>query len=225
MPPARLQPALGALRGVRAAMFALAAMVLAAAAHVAGGGALPSAPALALVAVPLAWGAVALTGRPRGRLALLVALGVAQLALHEAFMALAGPSCVGPTAASMTGMPGSHGMTGVWLTCGVPGMAHTAQMTGVAGMAAAPAVLMLVGHAAATVATAALLAYGDRLLAALPGLLLGHLTRWAAAALVPALPRPVRRPRPGSVRTPDELVGGTVRRRGPPGAARIPVPA
>ena len=107
MPTARPVPARGPLRGVRAATFAAAALALAATAHVAGGGSLPAWPALALLVVPLAWGAVALTGRRRGRTGLLLALGVAQLALHEAFMVLRGRCApLRRFAATMAGMPG-----------------------------------------------------------------------------------------------------------------------
>jgi hypothetical protein len=224
MPPARAHSSLGALRGVRAAVLATAALVLAAAAHLAGGGAVPSVPTLALLGVPLAWGAVALTGRPRGRLAILSALGVAQVALHGAFMVLAAPGCALSLAgsAAMPAMPTMPAMTGASMSGGL--LACTGR--GMASMAAVgPPSVMLAGHVLATVATALLLAHGERLLAALPQLLIAHLTRWATTAAVPALVGPVPLVRPAPARTPDEAVGGSVRRRGPPRTPGVPRPA
>ncbi len=210
------------MRGVRAGVFTLAALVLAAAAHLAGGGPLPAAPVLVLLAVPLAWGAVALTGRVRGRAAVLAALGVAQLGLHEAFMALAGPSC--PDAgAGVAGMAGMHGSGPAPSVC-----SSTDTMAGMGGHPLAGATVMLAAHVVATVATALMLAYGERLLAALPVLLLAllvaHLSRWVGGIVVPALPRPGRRPRANALR-PAVAAAGAVSRRGPPMRAGVAIPA
>ena len=96
MAPVRPEHARGALRGAQAAVFALAALLLAATAHLAGGGSIPAVPALVLLVVPLAWGAVVLTARPRGRVALLVALGGADFGLHRRSWRSRGPCARSP---------------------------------------------------------------------------------------------------------------------------------
>ena len=218
MPPARPEHLRDPLRGARAAVFALAALLLASTAHLAGGGKLPSFPLLVLLAVPLAWGAVALTGRRRGRLVLLAALGGAQLGLHEAFMALSGPAC--PVVAPAGAMAGMHGMTSM---TGAQALCTTGGVAGMGAHAAVPTAMVL-AHVVATVATALLLAYGERLLACLPALLLPRATRRVAAAVFPVLPRPGRAPRTVPRRAPD-FVAGPTWRRGPPAPRGVAVPA
>jgi len=165
MPPARPEVARGALRGARATVLATTALALAAAAHVVGGGTLPSLPVLALVIVPLAWGAVALTARPLGPVALTGALAASQLVLHETLMVLSAPTCApGLTApassmASMAGMPGHHlavSATGACAAQAMQGMTGTSVLTG--------GVAMLLAHGVATALTALLLARGERAL-------------------------------------------------------------
>ncbi len=221
MAPVRPEHARGALRGARAALFALAALLLAATAHLAAGGSIPAAPSLVLLVVPLAWGAVVLTARPRGRVALLVALGGAELGLHQAFMALAGPVCP-LTAATMTGS-GLSGMSGMGGHSGLGGtlpvcVGHPMGTMAV-GSPLAPGV-MLGAHVVATAATALVLAYGERLLgslsALLSALLAARLARLLGAVVVPAPPVRPAPPRAESGRTPARVLLGSVRRRGPP---------
>ncbi len=217
MAPVRPEHARGALRGARAAVFALAALLLAATAHLAAGGSLPAVPALALLVVPLVWGAVVLTARPRGRGALLVALGGAEIGLHQAFMALAAPVC--PLAAATMAGHGMSGMGGTLPVCVSHPMGAMAT-----GSLLAPGV-MLGTHVVATVATALVLAYGERLLDSLAALLAARLSRLAGVVVAQAPPvRPVH-PRAESGRTPGRIVVGSVRRRGPPLRAGVAVPA
>jgi hypothetical protein len=217
MAPVRPEQARGPLRGTRAALFALAALLLAATAHLAGGGSLPPFPALALIVVPLAWGAVALTSRRRGRASVLAALAVSQLVLHQAFMALAGPTCAGAAAAAP--MSGMHGMSGPVPVCTANPMGDMS-----AGHATATGV-MLAAHVVATVATALLLANGERLLTELPALLLARVTRWLGARVVPALPLRPAQPRTCVTGMLAGVAAGSARRRGPPRPAGVAVPA
>ena len=114
MPTARPRQRAAPLRGSGAVTFATAALALAATAHVVGGGALPSWPALALLVVPLAWGAVALTGRRRGGpLCWRARWARPSSLLHEAFMVLAGPACAAPGGARRwRGCPAGSGRPG-----------------------------------------------------------------------------------------------------------------
>lgn len=212
MPPTRPARTFGALRAARAAVFALAAVCLAAAAHKAAGGSLPTVGTLGVLAVAVAWCSVVLAARPRGRVVIVAALSIAQLALHEAFMAASVSLCAhatGATAAAMSGMGGNAAAPAA--TCRAPGA--TAAMVGMSGHVASAA--MVGAHAAATVATGLLLAHGERLVAALPYLLRAY--RWPRVGeqIPPALvaPRPTG---PDSAPTIGQGSGGAVRRRGPP---------
>jgi hypothetical protein len=212
-------PLQGSLRAARAGVFGTAAVSLAALAHLAGGGAVPSLPVLALLAVPVAWVAVALTRRSRGPVALGAALLVTQALLHESLMALSGMACApladGTANGSLAGMSAMAGMAGMpagaVMTCtGTPSVA-----------AALPGTAMSVAHLAATAASALLLARGERLLVSVMALLL-HV----AAAV--RLPRQLRAGRPAAatarihtaawVPSPSPVLHH-VRRRGPPSLA------
>lgn len=202
----------GPLRVARAAVLGLAALGLAAGAHAAAGGGLPSWPALALLSVPVAWLCVLLTRRTLGLPTLLAALGATQAGLHTAFMALAPGGCTpalpgGP----MAGMHG--GGTGVVAPTGC--LAPSAMARD--GMAIAAPAWMTLAHVVATAATALLLARGERLLVSLAALLLGLFARWATALPVLLV---VRRPVAGLG---DRTLGWrrspalrTRHRRGPP---------
>ncbi|HEY5978627.1 MAG TPA: hypothetical protein VIT41_03240 [Microlunatus sp.] len=157
----------GRARLARAGVFGGASLFLATAGHVVGGGVLPGAGLLALTAVGLALVAVTLTARRLRFGVLLAALGVEQVLLHLLFHA----STTAATCAAVV-MPG-HGMSAASV-CG----------TGAPAVADWP---MLVGHALAVLATAWLMARGERRLWALADRI--HRCAWTAAGRV-------RRPRP-----------------------------
>ena len=77
---------------------------------------------------------------------------------------------------------------------------------------------MLVAHVVATVADRTLLAYGERLLATLPALLLAPLRRWADVRRAAPL-RPPPRLAPAAPQPMDRLVVGRPLPGGPAGAA------
>lgn len=134
----------GWARLARAGVFGGASLFLATAGHVLGGGTLPGAGLLALTAIGLALLAVTLTARRVRFGVLLTALGVEQLLLHLLFHA----STAATTCAAVA-MPG-HGMGAAGGTvCGT-------------GSASAAGGSMLLGHALAVLATAWLLARGER---------------------------------------------------------------
>ena len=138
-------------RAARTVSLGGASLLLATGAHLAGGGRLPSVGVLAVVAFLVGLIAVTLTARRLRLGALVAALGIEQAVLHVVF-----------DAASMTG-PGC---------APTPLGGHAATMAGCLGaapVAAAPVVsalsagrLMLVAHLVATLASAWLLARGER---------------------------------------------------------------
>ena len=156
----------GWARLARAGVFGGASLFLATAGHVVGGGTLPGAGLLALTAIGLALLSVTLTVRRLRFGVLLAALGLEQLLLHLLFHA----STTAATCASVI-MPGHTMSTAV---CG-------------SGTSTAASWPMLLGHALAVLATAWLLARGERWLWAVAD----RIHRYAGAA-----PGRVRRPRP-----------------------------
>src|SRR4051794_24859332 len=132
----------GRLRVLRVVALGGASMLLAAGAHLAAGGRLPSPGILVVTTFLVGLTAVTLTAR-RCRFGLLaIGLGVEQLILHEVF-----------AASSMAWAPalhaaGGHDATGHMVVTDVP-----------AGMATSP--LMAAGHLVATLATVWLLAHGE----------------------------------------------------------------
>jgi hypothetical protein len=199
-----------------------AAMLLAVAAHVAGGGSTPSAATLALLAVPVAWVAALVCRRPRRTsLPTFAALAGTQVLLHEALMVLSGPSCATANTPSMLGMPGSHAAVGA-LTCAAP---HATAMAGMGAATMAPGGVMLAAHALATVLTAALLARGEHLLWSLVDLLrvllpttrvthIGLATATADLVRAAATPTPTTR-----------QLASVLTRRGPPATVLTPLGA
>jgi hypothetical protein len=187
-------PTRGATRVARAAAFGVAVLTIAAGAHVAGGGALPSMTVLALLAIPVTVAAAALTSRRCGLGLLLGSMAAAQLLLHETLMALAAPVPGGMSeqmSATSAAAMGGHAMAN----------------------ADGRSVTMTAAHAVATVVTALVLARGEqalwllvsRLLPTLPGepIVVGHGRPQAPApASVPVMVR--------------SLVSGGVGLRGPP---------
>ncbi|MDR6986390.1 hypothetical protein J2Y66_000860 [Paenarthrobacter nitroguajacolicus] len=194
---------------LRSAAISLVVVLLAAGAHVAGGGALPTAPVLlALVALT----ALVATLATRFKLNLVTMaglLGAGQLALHEAFTALSPITAVGPGA--------NHHLGGESLD---PGMDIAATHTHELGTAFGA--LMLVGHILATLASAVVLAKGEDAM--------WQLAVWLRPLL--ALPTLVFRPDAGAspvaVGAPDVFIPRPWRnlrqdsRRGPPAVVVLP---
>jgi hypothetical protein len=161
----------GPARAVRAAFLGASAVALATAAHVAGGGAVPSVGVLVLAAVPVAWCCVVLARRSRGPVVLAVALLGLQALLHELLM-VAGTGCattaLAPSAAGMAGGHAHHGWLGA--TCATAGSAAGSAAGSTAGSVPSPWA-MTAAHLLSTVATAWVLARADRTFATVVGLL------------------------------------------------------
>jgi hypothetical protein len=169
-------------------------MLLAAGAHLAAGGRLPSPGILVVTAFLVGLTAVTLTAR-RCRFGLLaIGLGVEQLILHEVF-----------AASSMAWAPALHAAGGHDATTG-----HMVVTDVPAGMATSP--VMAAGHLVATLATVWLLAHGE-------DWLWGLGERAIRAAAAAPTPRRRRSPQPrGSARPVmiARLRRGAVEARGPP---------
>ena len=181
-------PTRGAARLARAASFGVATLALAAGAHVAAGGGLPSMTVLAVLAVPVMVAAMALTGRRCGPVLLLASMAGAQVLLHETLEALTAqvPSDMAGQMSTASAAMGGHAM------------AHAGGWS----------VAMTAAHVAATLVTALLLARGEqalwqlvsRLLPRLPGdpVVVGSRPRRAPALVsVPALAPSVASGGPG----------------------------
>ena len=201
----------GPMRAARAGVFGVAAVGLAAAAHVAAGGMVPSLPVLGLLSVAVAWVSVALAGRHRGPVTIGLTLLAVQGGLHEAFMVLSDMGCVraGTAPMAMAGMPGMP--SAPVLTCA---SGHGA------GAPTGAVAAMTLAHLAATVLTALVLARSERLVLSLLGLL-RHLVRLVRGPVVAVLEVGAS---PGRVRAwlwvPSACLRmGDVRRRGPPSVA------
>jgi hypothetical protein len=197
-------PGQGAARLTRATVFAVSAVALAAAAHLAGGE--PVSLTAALVAVPAVTGVTNLLARRRrGLPAVLTALAASQLVLHEAFMATAPQGGCHTGGEAMAGMAGMPGM-GASVTVHCAAMAHQ-------GWTAT----MLAGHAAATLLTALVLARGEAAIWAL--------AQWLRGPDLPPVPhlrlpgRPAR-PRPRVLVPAAGRIPTPISRRGPPRTAR-----
>jgi hypothetical protein len=146
---------------LRAASLSTGALTLAAGAHVAGGGDLPS-PGILLAVLALT--VLAATTATRLRLnfpAMITVLGAGQFVLHEAFTAFSSPGTAVSVAAS--GLHEAHfaGAAQMATAPVVAGSGHVHDPGSVAG------ILMLLTHALATAACALLLAKGEAALWAL----------------------------------------------------------
>ncbi|SEJ64662.1 hypothetical protein SAMN04487917_108196 [Arthrobacter sp. yr096] len=194
---------------LRSSAIALVIVLLAAGAHVVGGGALPTTPVmLALVALT----ALATTLATRFKLnvvTMTMLLGAGQLALHEAFTALSPITAIGPG--------GNHHLGGESLN---PGMDIAATHTHELGTAFGA--LMLLSHILATLASAVVLAKGEDAL--------WQLAAWLRPLL--SLPTLVFRPDAGAsplaAGAPDVFIPRPWRnlrqdsRRGPPAVVVLP---
>ena len=141
---------------LRATAVATVILALAAGAHLAAGGELPT-PAIMLAVLSLtALGSTAATRLRLGFPALAALLGGGQLALHEVFSAFSSP---GTNPGSGTATPHESHLAGAGILA--PAVDH------LAGAAAMPGPLMLTAHILATLASALLLAKGEAALWAL----------------------------------------------------------
>lgn len=141
-------PAQGWVRLARAGILGSASLFLATAGHEIGGGALPGAGLLAVTGVALALVSVSLTTRRLRFVPLLAVLGVQQLLLHLLFHAATASSACATVA--MPGHPMTSAAASTPVTACGPGAAATTGWS------------MLLGHALAVLATAWLLAHGER---------------------------------------------------------------
>ncbi|MEW1808310.1 hypothetical protein [Pseudarthrobacter sp. NPDC080039] len=157
----------------RAVAFTAAMFALAAGAHVLAGGSLPQ-PAIVAGLVALVLAPVMILSKIRlnapGMIGL---LSVGQWVLHEAFSVLAAST-------GFTPVDGGHVHTGL--------QTHPLAVAVMPEHAAAPSVLMLVLHGAATLATAMVLARGEAAAWALAAWLL-PLVRILTALVIPDWPR------------------------------------
>lgn len=133
----------------RAAMLGSVAFALALSAHVVAGGTAPSMAVCLGLAMVCGGVCVGVTARRLGLVAMTTTLGLLQLGLHYSFMWLTSGGCV-------TGSP--TGMAPMRMLGG------PAQILACAPMAHVPTGLMLGAHAVATMATALVLAHGERVL-------------------------------------------------------------
>jgi hypothetical protein len=203
-----IAPANGLLRLTRAVAFASVAVVLSLVGHVAAGGRSPGTGTVLVLTAICVLPAIWLTSRRRRLPSLVAALAVGQLGLHHAFMALSGTS-----ACHASGGGHQHGAVAISCT-GMPGMAPTGE-----GSHVAPA--MLLAHALATVALAALLAHGERVV--------WELRAWLRTVipLPPGAPSAKAATHAGSATTwvsplRWRAAAGSVSRRGPPGTVAAP---
>ncbi|MFT4165425.1 MAG: hypothetical protein QM650_09305 [Microlunatus sp.] len=139
-------PTRGSVRLARAGVLGSSSLFLATAGHVAGGGVLPGPGMLAVLGGALALVSVSLTTR-RLRFGLLLGLlAVEQIALHVVLQAASGAS------ACVAVMPG-HAMTATAICGGSAGATTVATTSGW---------MMMAGHGLALLATAWLMAAGER---------------------------------------------------------------
>jgi hypothetical protein len=160
-------PASGSLRGLRVAAFAVAGTLLAAAAHVAGGGRLPSASSVVLASVIPAVGGLWLSRRRRDWLSIAAVLGGVQVVLHTWLMSASATStCLihggghsVHAAAAVVGCPTTDGMPQMSLTSSGLG-APAGSLPG--WHLAEGSTAMLLAHTVAVALTAVVLAAGER---------------------------------------------------------------
>jgi hypothetical protein len=194
---------------LRSATVSLVVVLLAAGAHIVGGGTLPTAPVLLALVVLTALVATLATRFKLNLVLMAGLLGAGQLALHEAFTALGPIRATGPAA--------NHHLGAESLS---PGMDIAAAHTHELGTAFGT--MMLVGHVFATFASAIVLAKGEDAL--------WQLAAWLRPLL--ALPTLVFRPdagaSPAAVGAPDAFIPRPWRnlrqdsRRGPPAVVVLP---
>lgn len=192
----------GALRLARAFGFAIAAFALSVGAHVLAGGTPPSLTASVVLGGSTVWASLFLTGRRLGARAMVVAMGLAQLLLHQALMvSTPGGRCAGLDRAGNHLHAVSSAARSVCTA--MPSLPHAHGIP----------LAMSLAHAVTAILLGLALARGESAI-------------WFLAALVwPSRPVavavPVRMPRAWSVPTVPAVRGrshqlGPISRRGPP---------
>lgn len=206
----RTHPARTPFHALRAGMVATVALTLAACAHVLAGGQLPGPMILLALLALTGLACTAVTRLKLGFPAVAGLLGAGQLVLHEAFTALGG-TVAGP--AGNAAAP-HHGPA--LLPTSLP--ASPLEQVQAHGLDSPLALLMLAGHAAATLACALILARGEdalwglaawlRPLIELPSPVSPDAAAAPAVAVppVPAAPLPWRNQRPDCRRGPPAAV-------------------
>jgi hypothetical protein len=203
-------PGSGAVRIARGLVCASTGLLLGDAAHVLGAGHPPSPLAITVSFAVLALVGVALAESRRGFGFIAAVLGGGQIFLHLTFSCATAPAIVvtGPGHAVLVAPGGAHRM---------PAAAPVEALTGGAAASWSPA--MTLAHIVATLTAAALMAYGERAVWRLAGLVLPSL--WVFRRPVPplaAVPRPGPEP-VAVVRRYGALLARSRPRRGPPGFA------
>jgi hypothetical protein len=206
-------PGRGAIRLTRVALFALGAVGLAVGAHLAGGEAVS--PAVALASVPAVMIVVnLLAARRRGRISLLLAMGLTQLGLHLTFMITSATAgCHAASGQVGHVMAGARGGARFTMSC------DPSMMPAGAAHRMWPTPTMALAHVLATVLMVLLLGYGESAIWALAACLRfrialpGVIVRLPVDRRLPVLGRAALYPR-STVRR------DAVRRRGPPVLAR-----
>jgi len=195
------------LRLARAAFFAVSAVGLASAAHLAIGEVVPTAVAVGSVPIVMIVVHLLAAGR-RGPVGLLVGMGLTQIALHIGFMLTSiAPACLPSSAMSGMAMSGNHRHS-VVVCEPVGGHGGT-----VAGLWPSPS--MALAHALATLVLVLLLARGEAAVWALAAALRFRFLRPGPAVLLPRT-RPMPVPGTAVRRGPQTVHLRSVRRRGPP---------
>ena len=223
-----MAPGEGALRLTRTAFFAVSAVGLASAAHLASDGDVPR--PMAVLGVPVVMLVVHLlaAGR-RGPVGLFLGMGLTQIGLHLLFMSasITGACATGSAGSTGSGSTGS-GSTGSGSTGSMAGMAMTGQHGHLAcdtGSAAAEALLpsspMLLAHLLATLVLVALLSRGEAAVWALAACLRFRFALPRVSVLLPAVRRLPVAARARLHPTPTVHLR-SIRRRGPPSLIGVP---
>jgi hypothetical protein len=208
-------PGSGAVRIARGLVCALAALLLGDGAHIVAGGHPPGLLVLLLSFVVLAFVGVALAEFERGFTFIAAVLGGGQLFLHLAFSYASAPAIVitEPGHAVIVESGGGHGV----MPASGAGAAGMSQAADVASWSPA----MTLAHVAATLAAAALMAYGERAVWRLAQVVLPLLWVFLRPA-APPLPKPLPISAPVAVvRRYGVLLARSRPRRGPPVRAAI----
>lgn len=150
---------------LRSAMVALTVLSLAAGAHTLAGGQLPAAGILLALLALTGLASTTATRLKLGLPAMAGLLGAGQLVLHQAFAAFSGPAAAGSVSGPAAGPGGSQAGPAAGViphhlgTVSFP--AGDGSQLAAAGPDSWPALLMLAGHALATLLCAMLLARGE----------------------------------------------------------------
>lgn len=202
-----MTPGSGLLRLTRAAFFAVSAVGLASAAHLAAGDGVPM--SMALLSVPPVMIVINrfAAGR-RGPISLFLGMGLTQIVLHVAFMVTSIASTCAPSP-TLTGMAATGEHRHLAVAC-EPMSGH-----GTAASELWPSPSMAVAHALATLLLVLLLARGEAAVWALVSCLQFRFVLPDAVELLPAV-RQLPVAAAAARRVPRTVHQRTVRRRGPP---------